>query len=281
MAELSEHLDLCAALAAGSIETADRKRFAEHLAEGCDDCEQRLSGYERSTLLLTAALPLSAPSPAVRDRVIDAMTSGVPAPAPVLPLPMAPPVRRPAPRRAFELAIPPGMWAVAGGGLVIVLLVVGAVKYTSGQVDHLRREIASSNQVITGLNQQLEDLKHWNGVYESPEARVARLVSTSRSEIVLRGRATYDPRSQRALFVFSDLRAPRGRVYQLWSIEGPRLTSLGVIRTDELGRGVVRVVKAGDPNRLTEFGVSLENRGGSTRSAGPTGPMVMSGRVEG
>jgi len=43
----------------------------------------------------------------------------------------------------------------------------------------------------------------------------------------------------------------------------------------------VRVEQAGDPNRLTEFGVSLEPAGGSTNAAGSSGPLVMIGKVEG
>ena len=93
--ELPEHMELCAAAAAGSIDPVDRQKFAEHLAEGCDDCDATLPAYERATVLLAAALPLSAPASSVRDRVLQ-VASGV-APMPTI---VAFPVGGNAPRAA-------------------------------------------------------------------------------------------------------------------------------------------------------------------------------------
>lgn len=285
MSQLAEHLDLCAGFAAGSLDAVDRKRFAEHLADGCDECEQQMPANERAAVLLAAALPLSAPSPSLRDRVLTGLASGAPAPAaaPILPLPVAG-ATRPGSKpklKVPQLDLPPAVWAIGGGVVLLLAIGFGVMRLTGGQVNHLRKEIASNSEVITGLNQQLQDAQMWAATYESPEARTARLVSTSRSDVTLHARALYDPRSERALIVFSDLRAPRGKVYQLWSIEGPRYTSLGVINTDSQGRAAVRVLKAGDANRLTDFGVTLEKAGGSSSPHSPNGPLVMIGHVEG
>jgi anti-sigma-K factor RskA len=124
-------------------------------------------------------------------------------------------------------------------------------------------------------------MRTWGELYTLPETRTVTLLSASRADGVLSARALYNARSQRAEFVFNDLKPPPGKVYQLWAIEGPRLTSLGVIATDDEGRAVVRIENAGDPNRLTDFGVSLERAGGSTNSTGPAGPLVMVGKIEG
>ena len=278
MPELTEHLDLCAALAVGGLEASDRPKFAEHLAEGCDECDQALPSFERATVLLAAALPLSAPSAALRDRVLSAAAAVAPAAGPST----ATPAKAKGARRAFRFQTPPGTWAALSGVFVFVALACAAVAWQyHGQVTHLHEEIASSNEVITGLNQQLQDSKLWGDLYTLPETRVARLSSTPRAESVLRARALYNARTQRAEFVFSDLKAPQGKVFELWAIEGSRLRSLGLIQADSDGRAVVRVQDAGDPNRLTDFGVSLENAGGSTNAAGPSGPLVMVGRIEG
>ena len=283
MPDLAEHLDLCAALAAGSLDASDRQKFAEHLAEGCDECDRLLPAYERATVLLAAALPLSAPSASLRDRVLGA-AAGIAAAPSVVPMPGAAAAahRAKVSRPAFQFRTPPGIWAAFSGVFVFVALACAAVAWHyHGQFKHLHEEIASGTEVITGLNQQLEDAKAWGELYTLPETRTATLKSTPRAEGVLRARALYNARSQRAEFVFSDLKAPQGKTYQLWAIEGPRLRSLGVIKTNEDGDAVVRVDDAGDPNRLTDFGVSLESAGGSTNTAGPSGPLIMVGKIEG
>ena len=282
MPELVEHLDLCAALAAGSLEASDRQRFAEHLAEGCDECDQRLPEYERAAVLLAAALPLSAPAASLRDRVVAGAVSAAPALS-VVALPAAnAKARARASRPAFHFQTPPGIWAAVSGVFMFAALACAAVAWHYyGEFKHLHEEIASGNEMLTGINQQLQDTKTWGDLYTLPETRTATLLSTPRAEGVLRARALYDPRSQRAEFVFSDLRASKGKAFELWAIEGPRLRSLGVIKTNEDGRAVVRVENAGDQNRLTDFGVSLENTGGSTNSNGPAGPLVMMGKISG
>ena len=279
--ELSEHLELCAALAAGNLNPGDRKRFAEHLAEGCEECERTLPDFERATVLLAAALPLSAPGAGVRQRVLDAAANATPAPSVVLPFPVAARHRgRKVSLPAFQ--IPSWMLAAACGVAVLAALVSAAVAWHfAGEARRMHAEIASGTQIIEALNQQLEAEKGWGVLFTSADSRTASLNSTARSETVLRARAAYEPRSQRAMFVFNDLRAPEGKVYELWSIEGLKLSSLGVIKVDEIGHAVVRVEHAGDANRLTDFGVSLEAKGGSTSAAGPSGPLVMMGKVEG
>lgn len=282
MPELAEHLDLCAALAAGSLEASDRQKFAEHLAEGCDECDSLLPAYERATVLLAAALPLSAPAASLRERVFAAAASAAPAPS-VIALPAAnAKLRARGTRTAFQFSTPPGIWAAVSGVFVFAAIACAAVAWHyHGQFEHLHEEIATGNEMLTGLNQQLQDAKAWGELYTLPETRTVTLQSTPRAEGVLRARALYNARSQRAEFVFSDLKAPHGKAFQLWAIEGPRLRSFGMIKTDADGRAVVRIENAGDQNRLTDFGVSLENAGGSTNSNGPSGPLVMVGRIQG
>ncbi len=283
--ELPEHMELCAAAAAGSIDPVDRQKFAEHLAEGCDDCDATLPAYERATVLLAAALPLSAPAPGVRDRVLQ-VASGV-APMPTI---VAFPVGGNAPRAAqsksrqsagpaFEFKTPPGIWAAVSGVFVFAAIASAAVAWHYyGEFKHLHEDIASGTEVISGLNQQLSDAQLWGELYTLPQTRTVRLESTPRADAVLRARAIYDPSSQRAEFVFSDLRMQQGKSYQLWAIEPSRQTSLGLIKTDSDGRAVVRINKAGDANRITDFGVSLEAAGGPAKTPSP---LIMVGRIQG
>ena len=98
---------------------------------------------------------------------------------------------------------------------------------------------------------------------------------------MLHARATFDPRSRRAVFVFENLQPPPGKVFELWAIVDQTPLSLGVIRTDEQGRGVLKIENVGDPNRLVAFAVSLENPGGSPNHKAPSGPIVLMGKILG
>ena len=307
--ELPEHLELCAALAAGSLDSGDRAKYAEHLADGCDECDQLLPAYERATLLIAAALPISAPASSLRERVL-AVVNGATAPAgsasasavalsavpggksaprasaPPSPAAMPQVAKAPqAPRTGFRLptfAPPPRTWAIVSGACLCVALVLAAIAWHfASQARRMHDEVGGGTEVIARLNEQLQDAKTWGELFTLPDARTATLESTSRAEATMRARAVYDPRSQRALMVFSGMRASQGKVFQLWSIEGPHLSSLGIVKVDGQGRAVVRVEQAGDPNRLTDFGVSLEREGGSSSSTGPEGPLVLVGKVEG
>ena len=282
--ELPEHLELCAAAATGSIDPADRQKFAQHLADGCDECDAALPAYERATVLLAAALPLSAPASSVRDRVLEVASGVAPMPA-ILQFPVdgsVPQVARAKKKQAgpaFEFKTPPGTWAVVSGIFVFVALASAAVAWHYyGEFKHLHDDIASGTEVISALNQQLQDSKLWGDLYTLADTRTVRLESTPRADAVLRARAIYNPRSQRAEFVFSDLRMQAGKVYQLWAIESSRQTSLGLIKTDSDGRAVVRIEKAGDPNRITDFGVSQEAAGGTAKTPSS---FIMVGRIQG
>jgi anti-sigma-K factor RskA len=102
---------------------------------------------------------------------------------------------------------------------------------------------------------------------------------TPQGERALRARATYDPATRSAVVVFENLKAPSGRDYQLWALHGATPRSLGVIKTDARGRAVMRLDNAGNPATLAAFAVSLEPAGGSRNPAGPSGPVVMLGKL--
>src|SRR5437867_3411821 len=200
---LPEHLDLCAAFAAGSLDAGERKRFAQHLAEGCDECERALPNHERATVLLAAALPLSAPGPGVKERVLSAAASpppppAVPAgsrsqpgaasthsepgptagtrsgPARILQFPALKGGARAVTLPTFEL--PPAKWAAVIGGLTLVALVALAfVVYLAGETRRLHAEVTSGTQMLTAINQQLEAEKNWSALLTSPESRFATL----------------------------------------------------------------------------------------------------------
>jgi anti-sigma-K factor RskA len=130
------------------------------------------------------------------------------------------------------------------------------------------------------LTQRTAEEQKWTEVLHAADARVSVLEPTTDGDARLRGRATYDPATQRAVVVFENFYKPTDRDYQLWVIRDGTPASLGVVHADSTGRAIVRLEKVGDSFALSAFAVSLEPEGGSPRP-GPSGPVVMLGKLSG
>jgi anti-sigma-K factor RskA len=294
---VEEHLELCAALALGAITARDRESLAQHIAEGCPECEAALADYERAAVLLAASVPPAMPRPEVLEQLMQKVESGSNGkasdadaspratgssgssmsarPAPSRPASKVIPLAK---GRSFEM--PEWGWMAAAAGFAVTTLLMGVWAFQlGGDVRRLREELSDNGKVIASLNEQLGDEQHWSEVMTSPESRFAVLSATPSADLVMRGRVTFNPTTQRAVVVFENLRPTPGKAYELWAIFDTTPTSLGMIQTDDSGRAIVRIEKIGDPNHLVAFAVSLENPGGSPNKNAPAGPVVLLGKV--
>jgi len=276
MGALANHHERCAEFSAGALDAADRKAFAEHLAYGCDECEAALPDFERATVLLAAALPMSSPDPSMRERLLE---QGAPVPLPVA---IAEAKRR---RRRGAFALPrfnppPRVVAlVAGVGMGLAVLAVFGAWHYRDLARYWHAEAMANSKVISGLNDQLQDAILWGGMFTDYDMRVVQLASPPRADTYQSARALYDVRDRRALFVFDDLAAaPAGNTYRVWAVQGTRWRAVATFARRERGRAVVRVVDAGDPNDVTDFAVTLEPQDAPTAD-GPAGTVVMRGPV--
>ena len=265
-----EHLELCAGLAIGALDEADRAALEAHLASGCPECEAELRRLATSVSLLAAAAPPLAPPAALRARVLaaaraEARAGSAPARAArVLPL---------APQRRRSYAA--WVWAVAAAGLAV------SGWFAWNTADRLQRELASSRDALARAERALAEERRWSALLDSPQARTVSLTPTPQGTAIMRARAIYDPATRRAVIVFENVSAPAGSDYQLWALQGAGVSSLGLIRADAAGRAIIRLENAGDPATLGGFAVSLEQAGGSPKPDAPTGPVVMAGKFGG
>jgi anti-sigma-K factor RskA len=133
---------------------------------------------------------------------------------------------------------------------------------------------------LTSVIEETERTERWFSVVTAPGARLAMLIPTPSGAPDLRGRVTYDPETESAVFVFENLRPPAGERFVLWAIRGAESSSLGEIRTDAEGYAVTRLEVAGGSEVLDAFSVSLEEAGDTPIPAAPTGPVVMLGALE-
>jgi anti-sigma-K factor RskA len=269
----AEHLDLCAGYVLGNLSEADLRILERHLDEGCPDCERALAELGDASVLLAASAPPARPSEALKRRVLAGLRDARTA---------EPGAARPSHRRAIvEYPRRPAFgftswaWAAAAAALAI------ATGLSWNTATRLRSELDASRQRLTELEQRLEEERRWAAVLGSPDARVAELTLTPQGIAQLRARATYDPRTRSAVIVVDNFQAPAGNDYELWAMRPQGVASLGLIKTDESGHGVIRLENVGGPAEVAGFAISLEPAGGSPNKSAPSGPVVMAGRLGG
>ena len=271
-----EHIDLCAAYSLGTLGEADRERLDQHLAGGCGPCEAALAEFSAAMVLLAASAPLARPSADLRARVLSAVSEASQVTPEEEEEEVAPPGRvielRPR-RRTLAWAA----WIPAAAA--IALAVTSAVLWN--RVGRLEGELETRQRQLADLSSRLAEEQRLNEVLSAPGAKVAVLEITPQGEQALRARATFDPATRRAVVIVENFKAPSGHDYQLWAIRGATPASLGVIKTDDTGRAVLRLENVGDPATLNAFAVSLEPAGGSPNPLAPTGPVVMLGKLGG
>jgi len=274
-AHRDEHLDLCAALATGSIEETDRLELERHLAQGCAECERALREFSEATVALAATAPPAMPRPELRARVLEQARAERPGAAPTA-RDGAPGTRKVV-RLPERRGTPWLSWTLAAAAAILAV----ATFSTWRASETLRTQLRAAQNHINRVERELAEERAWAAVATSPGVRVADLTPTPAGLTVPRVRATYDPASRRAIISFQGVTPPAGSDYELWAIlpDGPK--SLGVVHPDANGNAEVRVADAGAPEALAAFAVSLENQGGSPDPRKPAGPVVLVGAIKG
>lgn len=314
-----EHLALCAALAVGALDEADRLALEAHRAAGCPDCEREIARLEEAALLLAASATPVAPPAALKARTMAAVaaaaresTTGSVRSA-VTDLGTASGASRTSaaaaaggePRATAPEAPTAGVTrgevrtsgAPGGRGRIVPMperrplgwaswsLAAAAAVLAVATVTlwreggRLRGDLDATRRQLADSEQRLQDERRWTAVLDALDARPVSLAPTPDGAADLRGRGTFDPATRRAVIVFDRVTPPAGRDYQLWGIHPSGPRSLGVVRADSSGRAIVRLDDVGDPATLQAFAISLEPAGGSPNPNAPSGPVVMLGRV--
>ena len=262
-----EHLDLAAGWLVGALSDADTREFETHLGSGCETCRREIARLSEAVVGLAASAPPARPSAAVRGRVLaiardEAGHASAGAATPRV-------LRMPARRAAFT-------WGWAAAAAFAIASIGGW--WTSAR---LQRETASLREHLATTEKQLADERALLAVIRSPDAQQVELATTPDAAAALKARATFDPRTRTAVFVFQGLTPTPDHDFQLWALRGTQVASLGVIHTDESGTAVVRIEVAGDPATLAAFALSYEKKGGSSSDTAPQGPVVMVGKLGG
>lgn len=243
------HLDLCAALTAGSIEPTDQRLLEEHLAGGCAECHALLRDLSASIEALALALPSAKPSRGLKARTLVAVAQAARGPAATTGLRVPEELPDGTPAGALR-----GARAWVWGAAAVLLLLAGAgwwrATSLAGRVDEL------TSLADVGARRAAFERAH-------PAARVLTLSPTKDGDPERRARVLYDPAARRAFVEFENFLAPAGTAFELWTVRDEKPYSEGLVEVGADGRGARLLENVGDPARLGAFAVSIEAPGGA------------------
>lgn len=241
MSDQTHVLDLLPAYALGSLEAEELRRVEDHLSS-CWICRNESSAFQTIADQLTFAAPVAAPSPDLRDRLVQRVQSAQTA------------VREPAstqPRRArpwLERLLP--AW-----GLASLLLIFA---------------LAASSLVLWQRVNRLEFATSPGGMRAVPLSPPD--TASNATGFVLISADGDDG----ALVVDGLPPLGENQQYQVWLIRDGQRTSGAVFSTDEKSYGGTRIRA---PRPLTDYsavGITIEPTGGSEH---PTGAQVLAGSL--
>jgi anti-sigma-K factor RskA len=282
MTDHAELLELAELYALGGLTPAERARLAEHVADGCAECEAALRAHARLTDELLLAVPPVQPSTGVRARLMDRVRSES--------SDLAAPSESVSRRRRSRTSLRTPFAAAAG-----ILLTVGLAALAGVLGSRLARESAARADLEDAL--EYEEAISWSLLRDAETERTERIALENRLSSMSRivaaieaplvrtlalagqgdfrnaiAKAYIEPESGRLIVYAHNLPpVPDGRTYQLWVIVDKQPISAGLLIADAHGEAKY------DTGRLQLGGsvsvaVTLEPAGGVPK---PTGPVVL------
>jgi anti-sigma-K factor RskA len=282
MTDHAELLELAELYAVGALSHAERARLAEHVADGCAECEAVLRANTRLADELLLAVPPVQPSPGVRARLMDRVrseSSDLAAPSHSI---SAPPHARRSLRTPFAAAA--GILLTVGLASLAGVLASRLARESAARAD-LEDVLAYEEEISWSLMRDAENERSERIALENRLTNMSRIVAAIEAPLVrtlaLAGQGEFrqavakayiDPESGRLIVYAHNLPpVPDGRTYQLWVIVDKQPVSAGLLQADARGEAKY------DTGRLQLGGsvsvaVTLEPAGGVPQ---PTGPLVL------
>ncbi|MEV5322426.1 anti-sigma factor [Streptomyces sp. NPDC052687] len=226
---------LTGAYALHALPDEERELFEQHL-NACGSCAEEVTEFTATAARLAAAAAVT-PRPAMRNRVLQRVTT-VRQVAPFVPrTPSAAALRR----RIPQLALAACLAATAALGGVAVW-------------EHHRAENAAAEE--RQARRQTDELAAVLGAPDAVSRRVPLEDGASATLVVSRTR-------DRAVLVAADMvTPPRGKVYQLWYEQEGTMRPAGLMDADRTHQAVPL---SGSANSASAVGITVEPAGGSAR----------------
>jgi anti-sigma-K factor RskA len=245
MSDEAHVLDLLPAYALGSLDSDEVSRVKEHLL-GCLICRNESNSFQAVADQLNLAMPAAAPSPDLKDRLMQRVKITRPQPHPSVQNPARSPWRRPPGQVWLDRLLP--AWSLAS--LFLIFVLGGFSLFLWQRVDRL--EYATSPGGMRAVPLTASD----------PASRATGYVLIS------------EDGDSGALVVDGLPPLGESQQYQLWLIKDGKRTSGAVFSTDEKNYGGTRIRSPLSLHEYSSVGITIEPTGGSPQ---PTGPRVLGG----
>ncbi|MGH9683805.1 MAG: anti-sigma factor [Candidatus Acidiferrales bacterium] len=250
----------------GALEGAEKQAIETHVSS-CADCARKLAEARGRIALLALAAPETAPSPRVKERLMQQVHASSATPAAISARPIS---RRDFAREGGVLS----RWWVAVFVPAFAIAAIAAI-FLWTQNAKLNRQIEASHAAI---QQQQTELDRARAVVNLVEAHDTIVVKLARQPGAPEGsaRVLYNAREGTMLYDGQLAPAPEGKSYQLWLVPANgKPISAGVFNP---AAGRITSLTAQVPPGIAPkaFAVTLEPAGGKPQ---PTGPMVLVGPV--
>jgi len=224
--------ELTAGYALDALDADERRSYEEHL-EGCERCREELTRFWDVSASLALASAGPQPRPELRDRIVAAARAE---PTNVVPL-------RPAPRFRHTRVVA----AVAAVAAVVAIALGAWAISLHGRLGDANDRLAAERDALA--------------IVSDPSARTVAFAKGD-------GRLVVAPDGGAAMVVDDVARAPDGKTYEIWVINGTQPTRAGTFEGG--GRTVVPV--QGTVGKDAVVAVTLERSGGVDA---PTSPPLM------
>ncbi|HEV2580782.1 MAG TPA: anti-sigma factor [Ktedonobacteraceae bacterium] len=264
-----EFEELSGAYVLDAVTPEERQAAQEHLAT-CDKCTRLAQELRAAVSVLPYAAPQVTPSPALLERIIQAIRQK--------PRPVATPpprrVRQPTRRRAG--------WAtrILAVAALVLFLITGGMTAWNVSLQHQLTTVQASNTQLTG---QLSALQQSNaaqarqiGALNRQVAQVFNIAGTPAAHTAS-GSLYYLPQQNITVLVLHNLPALQGsHIYQGWLLHKGAPTSIGVLSEQN---GIASLIFPGAIGNYDTAAVSQEAGPGPTPRA-PAGKVVAAGLLQ-
>src|SRR5688572_2263723 len=251
-----DYKEMLPALALSALDAEEAQALNQHLAE-CHECRRELAGWEGTAASLSLSASPAEPSPQVRTRIMNAVSSDKGASAGeasrVVPFPQS--------RRASLMSFG-RVGAIAAAVLCLVLILWIIVLWQQNRA--LRRDMDDLMSEYRLVQQEAQRWNEFAAILSSPGAKVTPLRGSGPAAAAS-AQFVYDSSGNAMLMASGLPPAPAGKEYQLWFIVGqnPPIPS-GTFAPDNIGRGDLTAQVPDRALNSAVFAVTLEPAGGST-----------------
>ena len=259
-----DYKEMLAAHGLGALEVTEARELEAHL-QHCADCRQELAEWQATAASLAFGAAPIAPSPRVRDRIIDAVRAEGRHSANTKTV-VVPFERRPKTAWTSLGSLGAIAAALALIGLIISLLILWQQNRAA------QAEVARLAAEVRETSEQLAREREMVALITTPGARMAELAGTKEAPGA-HAIVAYDKNGEAMLMAKGLPVAPAGKAYQLWFIKGGKPLPGRVFVSDPNGNGRMRDQIPSEALNDAVFAITLEPASGAQS---PTGAIYLS-----